>query len=407
MSFRIDVTAVMGDVSRTRRLAGLPLLVLGALILAGCDEQPTRAAAQTPPPPANVTVVTIQRQEVPINSVLPGRTTPYRVAEVRPQVGGVLRERLFTEGQEVAAGQPLFQIDPALFEAAVRRAEGALARAEATERAALGTATRYRTLARTQVVSEQNLDNAEATLRQAQADVISARAALETARIDLGYTRVVSPIAGRTGRATVTPGALVTANQPTALATVTQLDPIYVDLTQPAAALLQQRRDIETGALRRDSADRATARLILEDGSEYPHPGEIQFSEVIVDQGTGSVTLRAVFPNPDQLLLPGMFVRARVEEGVTDRALLVPQQAVLRTPRGEPMAYVVNAEGVVEARVLRAGRAIGSDWLVTEGIAPGERVVVEGVQRVRPGARVNASERPVPTAAAQAAGARG
>lgn len=372
-------------------------VALGALLMAsaGCDDQPRRAAANTAAPaPIAVTVLTLQRRDIPVTSVLPGRTAPYRAAEVRPQVGGVLRERHFTEGEAVKAGQSLFQIDPAPFEAAVRRAEAALSRIQAVEQAAASTANRLRTLARAQVVSEQNLENAEATLRQAQADVVSARAALETARIDLGYTRVASPIDGRTGRASVTPGALVTANQTTALVTVTQLDPIYVDLTQPSAVLLQQRRDVASGALRRDSADRAAARLLLEDGSEYQHAGEVQFSEVIVDQGTGSVTIRAVFPNPDQLLLPGMFVRARVEEGVTDRAILVPHRAVLRTPRGEPMAYVVNAESVVEQRVLRASRSVGNDWLVTEGLAPGDRVVIEGLQRIRIGTQVQASETP-------------
>jgi membrane fusion protein (multidrug efflux system) len=362
--------------------------------LAGCDEAPMRASANSAtPPPVAVTVVTIERQEIPVISVLPGRTAPFRAAEVRPQVGGVLRERLFTEGEVVAAGQPLFQIDPAPFEAAVRRAEASLARIEATERTAASTANRLRALAQVQAVSAQNLENAEMALRQAQADIVSSRAALETARIDLGYTRVASPISGRTGRASVTPGALVTASQATALVTVTQLDPILVDLTQPSTALLQQRRDVESGALRRPSADRAAARLLLEDGSEYPHAGEVQFSEVIVDQGTGSVTVRAVFPNPDQLLLPGMFVRARVEEGITDRALLVPQRAVLRTPRGEPMAFVVNGEGVVESRILRASRTVGNDWLVTDGVKAGERVVIEGLQRIRAGTRVQVRER--------------
>ena len=374
------------------------LLALGLVLTAtsGCDEQPNRASASTPQPvPAAVavTVQTLERREIPVSSVLPGRTAPFRVAEVRPQVGGVLRERLFTEGEAVRAGEPLFQIDPAPFEAAVRRAEAALARIEAAERLALSTANRLRSLARSQVVSEQNLENAEATLRQAQADILSNRAALETARIDLSYTRVASPISGRTNRSNVTPGALVTGNQTSALVSVTQLDPMLVDITQPSSALLQQRRDVASGALRRPSADRAVARLLLEDGSEYPHAGEIQFSEVIVDQGTGSVTIRAVFPNPDQLLLPGMFVRARIEEGVTDRALLVPQRAVLRTPRGEPMAFVVNAEGVVESRLLRANRVIGNDWLVTEGVAPGDRVIIEGLQRVRAGIRVQPSER--------------
>ncbi len=282
---------------------------------------------------------------MPVTSILPGRTAPYRAAEVRPQVGGLLRERFFSEGEAVKAGQPLFQIDPAPFEAAVRRAEAALARIQAVEQAAASTANRLRTLARSQFASEQSLENAEAALRQAQADVVSARAALETARIDLGYTRVTSPIDGRTGRATVTPGALVTANQTSALVTVTQLNPIYVDLTQPSAVLLQQRRDVASGALRRDSADRAVARLLLEDGSEYPHPGEVQFAEVIVDQGTGSVTVRAVFPNPDQLLLPGMFVRARVEEGVTDRPSSCHNGPFCGRPAANPWLSSSTARG--------------------------------------------------------------
>lgn len=388
---RADLPHWQGMPARPPRLLALGLLLV---TLVGCDDQPTRAAANSSPPaPVAVTVVTLERREIPVTSVLPGRTAPYRTAEVRPQVGGVLRERLFTEGQVVEAGQWLFQIDPAPFEATVRRAEAALTRIQASERVALSTANRLRSLRQVQAVSEQNLENAEATLRQVQADIVSTRAALETARIELGYTRVASPIAGRTGRASVTPGALVTANQATALVTVTQLDPILVDLTQPSAVLLQQRRDVESGALRRPSADRAVARLVLEDGSDYPHAGEVQFSEVIVDQGTGSVTLRAVFPNPDQLLLPGMFVRARVEEGVTDRAILVPQRAVLRTPRGEPMTFVVNAEGVIEQRVLRASRAVGNDWLVTQGVAAGDRVVIEGLQRIRAGTKVQARER--------------
>ncbi|NMJ41104.1 efflux RND transporter periplasmic adaptor subunit [Roseomonas sp. JC162] len=370
-------------------------LLAGLLLVAACDEGPGAGAANaapTPPPPPSVTVVTLQRQAAPMTTVLPGRTTAFRVAEVRPQVGGVLRERLFTEGQEVTAGQPLFRIDPAPFQAALETAEAALARARASADQAQTTVNRYRPLVGARAVSQQDFDTAEAALRQAQADVASAQAAVDTARINLGYTVVNSPIAGRTGRSSVTVGALVTASQANALVTVTQLDPIHVDLTQSSAALLRQRRDVAEGVLRRDSADRASAALILEDGTEYAHRGEIQFSEVIVDQGTGSVTLRAVFANPDGLLMPGMFVRARVEEGVVDQALLVPQQAVQRTPRGEPMAYVVNAEGVVEQRILQASRAVGTNWLVSAGLNPGDRVVTEGVLRIRPGARVNATE---------------
>ena len=382
--------------SSKRSVASSAAAVLALIALTGCDGKPSGAAnaAPAPPPPAQVTVVTLRHQAAPVTTVLPGRTTAFRVAEVRPQVGGVLRERLFTEGEEASAGEPLFRIDPAPFQAALETAEASLARAEASAHSAELTVNRYRPLVRARAVSQQDLDLAEAALRQAQADVASAQAAVDTARINLGYTVVNSPIAGRTGRSSVTVGALVTASQSAPLVTVTQLDPIHVDMTQPSAALLRQRRDVADGVLRRDAADRAAAVLILEDGTEYARRGEIQFSEVIVDQGTGSVTLRAVFPNPDGLLMPGMFVRARVEEGTIDQALLVPQQAVMRTPRGEPMAYVVNGEGVVEQRVLKTSRAIGTDWLVTDGLAAGDRVVTEGVLRIRPGARVEASEAP-------------
>lgn len=382
--------------SSKRSAARSAAAVLALIAVAGCDGKPSGAAnaAPAPPPPAQVTVVTLRHQPAPVTTVLPGRTTAFRVAEVRPQVGGVLRERLFTEGEEASAGEPLFRIDPAPFQAALETAEASLARAEASAHSAELTVNRYRPLVRARAVSQQDLDLAEAALRQAQADVASAQAAVDTARINLGYTVVNSPIAGRTGRSSVTVGALVTASQAAPLVTVTQLDPIHVDMTQPSAALLRQRRDVADGVLRRDAADRAAAVLILEDGTEYARRGEIQFSEVIVDQGTGSVTLRAVFPNPDGLLMPGMFVRARVEEGTIDQALLVPQQAVMRTPRGEPMAYVVNGEGVVEQRVLKTSRAIGTDWLVTDGLAAGDRVVTEGVLRIRPGARVEASEAP-------------
>lgn len=385
---------MINPVSRpTARRVVLAIGLLGALpVLSGCDDKPAQAAAQAAPRPVDVTVVTLRRQAAPVTTLLPGRTAASQVAEVRPQVGGVLREKLFNEGEQVAAGQPLFRIDPAPFQAALDTAEASLARAKATADQAETTVTRYRPLVRARAVSQQDLDSAEAALRQAQADVASAQAAVDTARINLGYTVVTSPISGRTGRASVTVGALVTASQANALLTVTQLDPIYVDMTQPSAALLRQRRDVADGVLRRDAADRAAATLILEDGTEYAQRGEIQFSEVIVDQGTGSVTLRAVFPNPDGLLMPGMFVRARVEEGTIDQALLVPQQAVSRTPRGEPMAFVVNAEGTVEQRILRTSRAIGTDWLVAAGLNPGDRVVTEGVLRIRPGAKVNATE---------------
>lgn len=393
MRLRSNLQALPGASLLMRARVSGAVALAGLLMLAACDEPHSAQAQQAAaPPPPDVTVVAIRREAVPVTTEMPGRTTAYQTAEVRPQVGGVIRERMFTEGQEVKAGQQLYQIDPAPYRASLDSAEAALAKARAAAASAEITVNRYRPLVRARAVSQQDLDTAEATLRQAQADVASAEASVETARINLTYTRVLSPIDGRTGRSSVTPGALVTASQTTALLTITRLDPIYVDVTQPSARLLQQQRAVASGALRRDAADQAPARLILEDGSEYPHAGRLQFSEVIVDQGTGSVTLRAIFPNPEGLLMPGMFVRARVEEGVTDQALLVPQQAVARTPRGEASAYVVNAEGVVEPRILRTDRAIGTNWLVTDGIREGDRVIVEGVLRVRPGGRVNATE---------------
>jgi membrane fusion protein (multidrug efflux system) len=374
--------------SSSHHLAGV---LCAFLALVGCDENQAATPAAAPPPP-NVTVVTLRQRPVAITIDLPGRTAAFQTAEVRPQVGGVIRERLFTEGAEVQAGQPLYQIDPAPYQAALDSAQAALQRNEATAASAAVTVNRYRPLVRARAVSQQDLDLAEAALRQAQADVGSGRAAVETARINLGYTQVTSPVPGRTGRSSVTAGALVTAQQVAALVTITQLDPIYVDVTQPAARVMRLRRELANGTLRRDAEGQAVVHLLLEDGTEYPEAGRLQFAEVIVDQGTGSITFRAVFPNPQGQLMPGLFVRARVEEGVTDRALMVPQQAVTRTPRGEAMALVVDGEGTVAARIIQAERAIGTAWLVTEGLRDGDRVIVEGLQRARPGGKVNATE---------------
>lgn len=381
---------MLGRLRIHSHIAPISVLALG-LLATGCDEAASQTALAAPPPPS-VAVVTLQRQPVTLTTELPGRTAAYRTAEVRPQVSGVVLERLFTEGAEVQAGQKLYQIDPAPFQAALDSAQATLQRNEATAASALVTVNRYRPLVRARAVSQQDLDLAEAALRQAQADVGQARAAVQTARINLDYTTVASPIAGRTGRSSVTPGALVTAQQDSSLVTITQLDPIYVDVTQSASRLLRLRRDLASGALRQDGEGQAVARLILEDGTEYPEAGRLLLQEVIVDQGTGSVTIRAVFPNPQGQLLPGLFVRARIEEGVTDRALMVPQQAVTRTPRGEATALVVGADGTVEARIIKAERAVGTSWLVTDGLREGERVIVEGVQRARPGGRVSATE---------------
>jgi membrane fusion protein (multidrug efflux system) len=357
-----------------------------ALALAGCDDKAT-AQGQAAPPPPTVTVVTLAPQPVTLQTVLPGRTTPFQTAEIRPQVGGVVRERLFREGEQVTAGQPLFQIDAAPFRASLASAEATLARAQAALESARVTVSRYRPLVAQNAVSRLDYETAVATQKSAEADVASGRASVETARINLGYTRVTSPIAGRTGRSSVTVGALVTADQGTSLLTVTQLDPIYVDVTQPTAAVLRLRRDLESGKLRRLSEDNAEVRLLLEDGTEYPEAGALQFSEVTVSTETNTVTLRAQFPNPQGTLMPGMFVRARLEQGQAQSAILVPQQGVTRNPRGEPVALVVQADGTVASRTLQVGQAIGNKWLVEDGLQEGDRVIVEGTQRVRPGAK--------------------
>jgi membrane fusion protein (multidrug efflux system) len=386
-----DNSLIISLYSARRRKPYGALAIFG-ILTATSGFVPTAYAQQAGQTPPAVTVTTIRQQNVPVYSEMPGRTTAYETAEVRPQIGGLIKERMFVEGEEVKEGQQLYQIDPAPYQISLNSAEAALTRAKAAASLGQINAERARNLVRTSAGSQRELDTAEATLRQSQADVVSAEAAVEAARINLDYTRVLSPIDGRTGRSSVTPGALVTANQTSELLTITHLDPIYVDLTQPSARLLQRQRAIESGVLKLEAGGKASARIILEDGSEYPYPGHLQFSEVIVDQGTGSVTLRALFPNPKGTLMPGMFVRARVEEGIADRALLVPQQAVTRTPRGEPTAFVVNAEGVAEARILRTERTMGTNWLVSNGVNAGDRVIIEGLQRVRPGTRVNATE---------------
>jgi membrane fusion protein (multidrug efflux system) len=375
-----------------RNLPSLPLgfALAGALLLAACSgkDQPTAGAPAAPA----VTVLTVQTESVPVSTELPGRTSPYLIAELRPQVTGIVKARQFKEGSEVKAGQVLYQIDPATYQAAYDSARANLARAEANVEAARLKAERYAELVKIEAVSLQDNDEAVAALKQAQADVGSAKAALDKARIDLGFTRVTSPIAGRISRSAVTAGALVTANQAEALATVQKLDPIYVDLTQSSAELLRMRRDLESGRLQRAADNAVPVQLVLEDGSLYGAEGKLAFSEVTVDEATGSVTLRAVFPNPKGELLPGMYVRARLTQGVQGDAILVPHAAVSRTPRGEGQAMVVNAENMVEPRIIKTGQSIGDKWVVTEGLAPGDRVIVEGLQKARPGSPVQAQE---------------
>ncbi len=375
------------QINHSRRPAALVLVLVLAGGLAACGkETPPQANAGAAP---LVAVHEVQAGAVPLVMELPGRTVAYQVAEVRPQVGGIVKQRAFREGAEVKAGELLYQIDPATYQAAYDSAAAGLARAEANLYAARLKAERYAGLVGIEAVSKQANDEAQAAYKLAEAEVAAARAALDKARVDLAYTRVSAPIGGRAGRSAVTPGALVTANQAEALVTVRQLDPIYVDLTQSSAELLRLRREIESGRVQRDGAAALPVRLLLEDGSEYAAAGTLAFAEVSVDEGTGSVTLRAQFPNPAGELLPGMYVRARIEQGIKHDAVLVPHAALGRDPRGNATVMVVNAENVVEARVVKAERSLGDRWVVSEGLAAGERVIVEGLQFVRPGAPVS------------------
>ena len=375
-----------------------PLLVptaalLGAFMLAACGNKENAAAhaANSPPAPV-VTVMAVKSELVPLVIELPGRTTPYLIAELRPQVGGIVQQRAFTEGSEVRAGQLLYRIDAAPYQAAYDSAKANLARAEANLQVAKVKAERYAGLVRIQAVSKQANDDAQAALQLAQADISAAKAALDKTRIDLDHTQVKSPISGRIGRSSVTQGALVTANQAAALATVQQLDPIYVDLTQSSADMLRIRRDLAAGTLQREAKAAVPVTLVLEDGSEYASAGSLAFSEVTVDENTGSVTLRAKFPNPKGDLLPGMYVRARLPQGVRSEAILVPHAALMRDARGKALVMVVDAENKVQARPVQVVQSLDSQWVVTDGLQPGERIIVEGLQKVRPGASVQAEE---------------
>jgi len=336
-------------------------------------------------PPPEVGVYTVVAEPATLTVELVGRTSPYRIAEVRPQVGGIIKSREFEEGSQISAGQALYLIDPARYEAAQDSAEAALLRARATLVRAEQKSDRYAGLLKNRAVSREDFDDTEAALKEAAASVQVAQADLTKARIELEYTRIDSPIAGRIGRSSVTQGALVSAYQQMALATVQQLDPIYVDLTQSAAQQLRLRRSLENGHLQRPAEGQPKVRLILEDGSAYPHEGRLEFSEVSVDPATGTVTLRATLPNPDHVLLPGMFVRAQVEEGLRPEAILVPQQGIQRDRQGNAFALVLNAEEVVERRLVETDRAQGNRWLISQGLQPGDRLIVDGLQKVKPG----------------------
>ncbi len=402
-------------------------ILSGALILTGCD-RPTQS--QPPRSIPEVATMTVSTQSVVLTTELPGRTSPYLVAEIRPQVNGLIQKRLFTEGSDVKPGQVLYQIDPAPFQAAFDTAaanlnamQGAAERARAALRASIAGVARqratlkfartnrdrYEKLFKDKSISASGRDQAvtdakvaEAVLQAAEAQVESdrkaigvaeaaiqqARAALQTARINLGYTKITAPISGRIGRSNVTVGAIVTAYQPLALATIQQLDPIYVDVPQSTTELLRLKRNLNQGRLSQNGKGQKRVGLLLEDGTAYPLEGTLQFRDITVDPTTGSVILRVVFPNPEGVLLPGMFVRAMVKEGVDEHAILIPQQAVARNPKGEPFALIVGAQGKVQQRMLTLDRAIGNKWLVVKGLQAGDHVIVEGMQKVRPGASV-------------------
>jgi len=361
-----------------------------SLMQAGCKPQGKESGRPQAGAP-EVAVVTIQPQKVLLTTELPGRTSPYMVAEIRPQVSGIIRKRLFTEGSEVKAGQDLYQIDPAQFQAALDNARAAVIRAEAALPALRLRADRFKQALTEKAISQQDFDDADAALKQADADVQYWKATVETARINLGYARIISPISGRIGRSNVTDGAIVTAYQPVALATIQQLDPIYVDVPQSSTELLRLRRRLEEGLINRnDGTNLNKVQLMLENDASYPLEGKLQFRDVSVDPTTGSVILRMVFPNPNGVLLPGMYVRAVVKEGVNQNAVLIPQQAVSRDPKGNPTALIVDATDKVEQRMLTLDRAIGDQWFVITGVTAGDRLIVEGMQKIRPGAVVKA-----------------
>jgi len=361
---------------------------LGLLFGLSACQQPEQTAIKSPP--MEVAVVTLKEQDLPLTSELPGRTVAVRQSELRPQVSGIIQKRLFEEGSVVEAGQQLYQIDPAVYQAALHTAQAQLARSNASLHSAKTQYRRYQKLIKDKAVSQMDFDDAEAAFLQAEADVAVSKAAVESAEINLAYTKVLAPISGRIGKSSVTEGALVTAGQALALTTIHQLDPIYVDLAQPANKLLNLRRQAMQGELQRNEL--AKVRIVLEDNSIYSEVGTLQFSEMNVNQSTGSVAVRAVVPNPDKLLLPGLYVRAVLDEGTRAKSILVPQRGITRDRQGEASALVVNSENTVEARKVSLSRAVGNRWLVSKGLRAGDRVIVEGLQKTSPGAQVKAFE---------------
>jgi len=363
-------------------------LLIAVVLLSACRQENPKTIA---PGPMEVDILTIKQQLVNLTVELPGRTAAYRIAEVRPQVGGIIKKRLFTEGSEVKAGQLLYQIDPDTYQARFDSAKAALAKADALEHSTRLKSERYRTLVQTKAVSDQDQVEMEANWKQAVADVAAAKAAVDSARINLDYTKLTAPISGRIGRSTVTEGALVTAEQATALATIQQLDPLYVDLNQSSTEMLNLKKELASEQTQHLEKSQSRVKVLFEDGAEYSQPGTLEFSDVTVNQTTGTVILRAIVANPDQRLLPGMFVRARIDKGQRPNAILVPAVSISRNSKGQPMVMLVNKESVVEARIVQTGQNIGDQVLVTEGLSEGEQVIVAGLQKIKPGVSVKAA----------------
>jgi membrane fusion protein (multidrug efflux system) len=376
------------------RLSRSSAILLAALVLAGCG---SKAPGGFPSGPVPVVVVTLKAAPVTLTRELPGRTSAFLVADVRPQANGVVKARFFTEGSIVKAGQTLYQLDDAPYRATYQNTVAALAKADATLVSAKLAAQRSDALVKIDAVSAADHEGAVAALGQAQADTAAAQAAVDSSRVGLDYTRIASPIAGRIGKSSVTPGALVVANQAAALATVQQLDPIYVEVSQSSSEWLRLRESIDTGRVTASGAG-AQVAILLEDGSHYAHDGRLQFSDVTVDPGTGSFIVRAIVPNPENHLLPGMYLRAVIDEGVRSDALLAPQEGITRDPKGQATAMVVGADDKVAVKPVTVSRAIGNQWLVESGLAAGDRVIVEGLQKIQPGAPVMATERGAPVA---------
>ncbi len=379
-------------------MGALGVLLVG-LLLTGCDKFKKAGGPQQGLVP-EVAVVRVQPESLSLNAELSGRVSAFLVAEVRPQVSGIIQNRLFEEGGNVQAGALLYQIDPAFYEAAYAGAKATLARTEANLPPIRLKAERYKKLLVINAISRQNYDDVSAALKQTEADIDLAKAAMETARINLAYTGLTAPISGRIGKSSVTIGALAMAYQAVSFTTIQQLDPVYVDVTQSSANLLRLKRRLASGSIKRTVDAQTKARLILEDGTPYALEGVLLFSDVTVDPSTSSFILRIIFPNPDLILLPGMYVRAVIEEGVNEQALLIPQQGVIRDPKGNAMVMVVNDSDKVDQRAVKLDRAVGNRWLVSDGVKAGDRVIVEGVQKVKPGALVKA----VPFNAAKSGG---